>query len=432
MSRPVKAITILSLVAVAALWAAPASAQCTFPQLFGHVQRTWLACDDSGPVFADATAIRSDGTTVSTDGSKTIICRSSQDASIVQGAICGAESGVVGDNQIQISGNWGSPGVTGCANPTGTPGEGRNFYTVNDASGDEIILSVGYDTGVAGYIADLAGPADKSPLACGPASGGITFGGSTTNADGSVTVNITVTGCPRIFSDCDAGSLGQALGGTTCTQADADLLAAIKPLNLYTAEGPCDSMDLSLGTGMWTSAGEVPADGNAVVTVPPPAAGNCAFIGRTCGTKTVILPGFCAAFPGLSCTTDVDCTIFGPDLGPCVIQSQLSEIGVVSGAVRVAGDLAAPPRVQDLLAGLARGHVQIDFRTTTELGLAAIAVVTPSGRVVANVEPRGIGGAGAEYSLSVGRGQFRNEKALMIQLTLASGEKINSNQVRFQ
>src|SRR4029077_6681400 len=76
-----------------------------------------------------------------------------------QGGVCQAEAGTVGDGNVTISFDWGGADTfSGCPNPAGQPGVGRNYAIVVDNNLKNALISVGYSIELAQYAADLAHP----------------------------------------------------------------------------------------------------------------------------------------------------------------------------------------------------------------------------------------------------------------------------------
>lgn len=258
-------------------------AQCTAgSRPFGHLFGVGLAgCADSLPIPAIAYALGS--TAISVDPASgnpaPIVCRSASEP-INQGGQCDSTSGSVGDGQIAINGNWAGTGVTGCPNPDGLAGVGRNVFVLIDRTGHGTLLSVGWDTAIGAYIADYAGPGDFSPLSCGMPSSRVLDLLSTTRVGNSVTAEVQ-TFQPHVPSDCDAGSLGLLFSeGASCPEGS---FPPVGRGSVYTTSGLCPDAGGApdLRPDRWTLAGTPDAQGRVVVSMPIPAVGTCGYIGAT-------------------------------------------------------------------------------------------------------------------------------------------------------
>jgi len=399
MVRILKAVALV--MAVVVLSATPAMAQqCTNPsQVFQHgLGGVWVNCDDRGPVAGFAYA---PGTSpLATSGTSNIVCES--DGEQAQGGGC-AGSGANGDGIIYIQGNWSNPGVTGCPNPTGTRGNGRNVVVVRDNSGGGIIVSVGYEEGFAGYIMEAADKADGTPTSCKTAnlhSGAECVQIINANRTGdSINTNATVlvkAVRPTILSDCDADSQGPSFG--TCTEGTGTNL--FNAGQVYSRVGPCDASDLRLDTtgGAWQLHTTSPT-GDATVTRTFPSA-SCLFIGSTLRRA-----------------------------------SDNAETAGMTCAAPVAGNLAASPRALSVRAKQDKSDVVIEFHTDTEIGLNGFEIETKSGRKVGGfTSPQGIGGAGANYTgttaIRVKRGDFRSEKEFYV-ISVTADARVKSDLASF-
>src|SRR5206468_4646443 len=127
-------------------------------------------------------------------------------------------------------GNWGNVGVSGCPNPNGVFGVGRNVYVVRDSRGAGIIISVGYDQAAGAYVAEYAGAPDLTPLPCVAQPSSVrrslawrlnNLTTTATNATADVTVITPALGDPtsptpqpgkelQVFTDCHPNSAGIA------------------------------------------------------------------------------------------------------------------------------------------------------------------------------------------------------------------------------
>lgn len=375
----VRTLKVVALVlVVAGVCATPASAQCAFTQPFGHIGLFGgiTGCVDEVPVAGFAYAI---GTTVNSTNSN-IICEHDTEETI--GGVVGClGAGTRGDGTILINGNWGgNVPVTGCPNPLGREGVGRNVFVVRDNAGANLVLSVPYDVAAAGYIAEYAHRADTT-LSCRNATGGsasksVDVQSVSRSGDGTTTTVVVVASpvAPTVFSDCDADSI---IGG--CAEGSL----AVGPGRLLSRVGACDGGDLSdLRSSAWA-----PFGGSA--SFP---ASSCLFLGATAMIGGAESPG-------------------------------------VVGAVAILGKLAAQPALKNVRAQQVAGDVVVSFETTSEIGLLSLEVFTKSGRKIADVSPKGQG-AGAVYSVPTKRGTYRNERELYVVAVTSEG-RITSDVARY-
>lgn len=382
----VRTLKVLAFVfAVACFWSSPASAQqCPFSLPYGHAGIGFLdACNDEGRLSGFAYGI---GTTANS-GSTNIMC--GFDGQPTQGSPEGCiGGGGPGDGIATIAGNWGNVGVTGCPNPSGVPGAGRNVYVVRDSSGGGIIISVGYSVDFGAYVAEAAHKADTGLLSCkggdNQASSRAVMVRSINKTGDATTTDVVIDASaipPVVFSDCDPDSQGPFLN--TCTEGTLPPVGAGR---LLSRVGDCSGADLAdLRLAAWT-----PFTGSA--SFPSSL---CLFLGATAmigGTET-----------------------------PAVV-----------GAVSVQGNasLAPSPRALAVRARQSGGDVIVDFNTSTEVGLLGLEIVTGKGRLIASVPLRGIGGEGAVYSEPTKRGAYRSEHELYVVAITASG-RVNSDPARF-
>lgn len=403
MVRILKAVALV--MAVVVLSATPTMAQqCTNPsQIFAHaLDGVWTNCDDRGPVAGFAFALT---TTLPfpTSGTSNIVCEFSGEE--VQGGASGcANAGTNGDGIININGNWSTAGVTGCPNPAGSAGVGRNVVLVRDNSGGGRIVTVGYEAGgFAGYVMEAADKANGSPSSCMTPtlhSGAECVQIISANRTGdNVTTNATVLAkavLPPIQSDCDADSQGPGLG--TCTEGIGTQF--FNAGQVYSRIGACNASDLRLDTvgGGWQLHTTSPT-GDATVARSFPS-GSCLFIGSSMRRAS---DG--AETPGMTC------------------------------AAAVAGNLAASPRALAVRAKQDKGDVVIEFHTDTEIGLNGFEIETKSGRKVGGFTSAiGVGGAGASYTgdaaIRVKRGDFRGEKEFYV-VSVTDTARIKSDLASF-
>ena len=268
------------------------AAACDDSVLVRHFPGSYFLCDDHGSQAGYAYQ-QSDPTVTNSD-SVAILCAAADDGR------CFELGGVSGDGQLSVGTDWADSGMSGC--PLTAAGPQRIVIVVVSphylgASGLIASLS-GADAGL-GYLVDTVHPFDPVteqvfPPVCGPTLRLIASTGATT------TVFATL---PPVYTDCDPGSAGVALG-TTCTD-DFRPVLAFGPV--YTRVQPC-SDPVDVRRTAWTNTGLVPdSNGYATVTAgSPPGPGDCLLVGSTTilnGVETGIVTGYVR--PDVDCV-DVD------------------------------------------------------------------------------------------------------------------------------
>jgi hypothetical protein len=285
--RPVRFLALLSFLAGSFLLTTHATAQsCTIlSQPFAHaLGGVFNDCDDRIPVAGFAYALGRSATS----GTTNIVCEA--DGEETQGGTCSFPpgGGARGDGIIFINGNWSGPGVTGCPNPTGVRGVGRNVIIVRDNSGGGLVVTVGYEEGFGGYIVEFAQEYDPqgnvAPLDCrsadrsAPASECAKI--LTLNKSGDqVTTTATIEAqalLPRVFSDCDPDSIGMTIPDSpSCTEGAGTVFFGRG--TVHSRVGMCDGSDQDLRRSSWT-AETTDANGVASFTRSFPS-DRCLFVG---------------------------------------------------------------------------------------------------------------------------------------------------------
>ena len=434
MSRHSKIVSLATVVALCALYPTVASAQCAVSTPFGNRTTTTFAiCDDSGPVRGVAEAFDAIGTLIQTTDDRFICTDASQSA---QGGPCSiTAAGIAGDNQVTMNGNWGNFGVSGC--PLQGLFRGRNFVNITDASGGQLLFSVGFDAAGGFFRYEDAWPADGSNLACSNPRTAVEVLNQTTVGN----VADVQLRClpPPIFSDCDATSRGGGVGSVTCPQEEADFLAAIQALNVYQLNAACAGRDVNydVETGGWfpvasSRDGADPSIINTNITIPTD--GSCAFLGCSFGVEGTT--GFCELLFGgnpIACeagdATGI-CTALA--LGPCIVSA--NEFTQVSAAAVFLPEAAPDPRAFEVAVAFKRGRAFVSWTTQSELGLAGFRVLrvgrdgsmTPIGGIIS---PRGVGGAGATYNEQFSPRDLRSHggRGIVIKSLLTGGGEILSD-----
>jgi hypothetical protein len=390
----VRILKVVALViAVVAISGTPAMAQScgVLSQIVAHaLGGVWDNCGNGrvqGFAFAPGTP--------ATSGTTDIVCEA--DGEEAQGGPC-AGVGTLEDGVIAINGNWSGPGVTGCPNPNGAAGVGRNIVVVRDNNGGGRVVSVGYQVDFAGYVMEAADKADGTPSSCTTVTSNSTCVQIiNTNRSGDSTTTIATVEAraivPAMQTDCEADSQGPAFG--TCTETGPLFNAG----QVYSRVGRCDRGDLNLATtaGGWTLHTTSPT-GDATVARSF-ASDMCLFIG-----SSIRRASDGAESTGQTC------------------------------AAAVAGNLAASPRALAVRAKQDKGDVVIEFHTDTEIGLNGFEIETKSGRKVGGFDAIGVGGAGATYSgdtaIRVKRGDFRGEKEFYV-VSVTDNARLKSDLASF-
>jgi hypothetical protein len=275
-------------------------------------------CPDHVAVAGFAYSLGNRATSAGSD----IICE--EDGQVVLNGTC-AGVGPAGDGNVYINGNWGSPGVVGCPNPTGQRGIGRNVFTVVSLGSQAALLSVGYEIGFAGYPAELAYPASSLEVACGEPGSEVIRLIRSERTGTEILIDVTVS-APWVHNDCDPGSVAQQHPETqTCTEG---VFPEVTRGSLYHSAAPCRSLVGDLRTSAWTFAGTPNADGTARLTVPNPGEELCVRVGasyRIGGEEIPAVGGFIEVFGGRICPDadqdgvnlcDGDCNDANPTVHP--------------------------------------------------------------------------------------------------------------------
>jgi hypothetical protein len=287
------------------------------------------------------------------------------------------------------------------------------MIVVQCADGKGLLVSLsGADGGLA-YTVEAAQPFDgsvSSPVAAGALSTRPKLVGSAAVVAGSATVllhfdNPKSPSTP-FYSDCDAGSLGVFLGTTCLDGFDKNaFLARAQYGNVWKSTQACGSTPDPTAS-KWT---------DTLVPIPP-----------TGGDVSVT-----AATP----TTAGDCLYFGGELNLGFPRVGTQTLGIV-GTIQVKGidPNAAPPKAENLKASNSAGKVSISWTSTNEIGLAVFKVIAVSkskGEVeLTSVSPKGNGG-GASYSVSLGMGDFKGARTVIVRSILTDGSKVDSAAVNF-
>ena len=226
-----------------------------------------------------------------------------------------ALEGQAGPGRTVMSFDWSYEGIIGC--PI-SPTPKRIAIVVQGNDGKGLIVSLsGADTDLA-YRIEAAHPYDMVnqrilPVPCGDGAGAPTVLARTISG-GMVSLALHFNP-PRIYSDCDPDSVAMHLLPGVCNDNFAPVTAVAR---IMTRTGPCTTGPV-LQLAQWTDTGVAPdASGNAIVTLPLPAAGQCLYVGNTAtidAFETGGVVGF-VTVPGITCS-DADGDGFTTCQGDC-------------------------------------------------------------------------------------------------------------------
>jgi len=388
-------LVVMACTAIALLAAPQAYAACGTPTPMYHAFG-WFNCNDNAdpangpaaPVYAYAyqltnpTGVNTGWPLAIDDSTKTgvdILCEASNDTTCLN-----PTAGSAGDGVVVIDTDWSTPGVNGC--PVTPTAVNRVIIVVQAADGTGLMASMsGADAGF-GYSPDLAGNPVDASLSCG-----------NENARPKVvSSNITSTSVsmilhfpqPRIYSDCDADSLGLAIFGA-CPDA---IGAALNPRvgGAYTSVQPCSGRpDTTLNR--WTAAGTPDASGNVSInTARPTASTDCLYAGGTTNAGGV-------------------------------------DSGFITGYVSVGNPLPSSPTAENLGVGKATGKINVSWETFSEVGLAGFKLVAVGQKgefqVGSFVNAKG---TASKYSAALSIGDFKGNKGVKVVSVLTDGSTLSS------
>lgn len=422
-----KALILLTVCTVAVL-AAPsafAAGECGFSVPVGNAFSTYVSdCPDGKPVAAYAYAW--DNAAINS-GLVDIACEAlgGSGGACVQAL---TPPNISGDNNVTIETNWATPGFNGCI---ATPSAHRMIIVLqcNDGSGVKMSMS---GNSAFGYQLELALETDDGtnvfPLSLHHTytgtprefdNGRPKVTGTVTRSGGNdlIPVNVPIPCVDNIQSDCKDGSLGKlvddsdgSLGcasfrqamygpdGVACTADDTGIARG----RLFHSTQPCPSASFRPNTAIaaWVLDSTPLANGSGVVSLPTAATGQCNYLG----------------------TTSV---INGVDSNS------------IDGYVAIAPANAISPMAQSIGATKKGNSIEISFSTSSELGLAGFNAFTGSkgkGEIKLNatlIAPKGVGGAGASYTLSFPIGDFKGGHSITIESVLSDGTTLRAPAINF-
>lgn len=370
-----KALVVMAILGAIALPASEAYAVCAVSVPTQHGYGGYLACDNSKGLVSAFAYQASAPTTVNT-GPMVLV------------------NNDLGPGSVQVNFDWANdPLVLGC--PQTASGNNRIMIVVQAADGKGALLSLSGASPDLGYAVEAAHPFDPAgiafPIACGSDNGRPVLNGFTTN-----TVDITVTK-PKIWTDCDAGSVGMdLLGGATCLDGFDVQAAAATIGGIYTSTQPCGTRPIT-ARNVWTRATVTPdATGRAIVPYTKPTdATNCAFIGTTTTVAGV-------------------------------------EGGSINGFIQVGG-LAAPPTAEGVRAASDGGKVKLSWSTSNEVGLAGFRLIAVS----KNKGQSEIGsliaakGSPSSYTAEARLADLKGARSIIIRSVLTDGTTVDAAPVNF-
>lgn len=369
-----KALVVLAILGAIALPASEVYAFCQFSVDTSHGYGGFLACNNlQGPVSAFAYQVSAPTTVHS--GTEVIA------------------NNDLGDGMVRVAFDWGNGGIVGC--PV-TTANNRIMIVVQDAQGQGALLSVSGADSSLGYAVEAAHPVDPAaiafPIPCGSENGRPHLNGFTTN-----TVDVTVTK-PKIYSDCDPGSVGIDLfGGATCTDGFGAAAAAATIGGIYTSTQPCGLRPSTVRNAQWTRSTVNPdAAGRAIVPYTKPNDTlNCAFIGTTTTVGGV-------------------------------------EGGSINGFIQVGG-LAAPPTAEGVRAAADAGKVRLSWSTSNEVGLASFRVIAVSKSKGQSEIGSAIAAQGrpSSYTAEVRMGDLKGARSIIIRSVLTDGSTVDAAPINF-
>ncbi len=245
---------------------------CVNPVPLGHGLGSYFSCADISQVAALAFQL-TEPTTVTT-AVEDIACESVGNGDL--GACLGG--GRVGDQHVEIRGDWNDPGVSGC--PITSAGPQRIVVILQGTNGQGLVASVSGSLPGTGYLMEMAqsaipGTSIILPIACSSQNGGLSVVSASSPAGGAEKLVLRFSP-PRVFSDCSPDTLGWAAGACTDAFAGTSTLG-----DIYTSVQPCgDTPDLR--RGRWTDTGiSAGIPGPVALTVARPVGMQCLHIGAT-------------------------------------------------------------------------------------------------------------------------------------------------------
>jgi len=202
-----------------------------------------------------------------------------------------------------------------------------------------------------------------------------------------------------------------------------------------------------------------PTPGATCNTTPAPntcgTGGSCQTGNNSCLADSFGQHGICASDTcgvGGACTANPDWLMSPNQAGPVTIPTpatgmcnflgttsnvQTKDSGTIDTFSIVGGPDAASPMAQSVRAGKKGNSIEVSFSTSSELGLAGFNVLTDTkgkGELKLNaalVPAKGVGGAGASYTLSFPIGDFKGGRSIIVESVLTNGTTLRAPKVNF-
>lgn len=399
-----KVLILAAICAVAVLGATPARAACLSPTPVANLGAPLspiVGCPDGKPVAAFAYQLSNPAGHNS--GPNDIVCEQF-------GGTCGLDPADTASNNgiVNVQTDWANVGFVGCPTPN------RIVISLQCNDGSGALISIGNCPNFGGYNVEMAFPFDANtsaalPLDVSPSAttNGIQNNGRPTimsfNRTGGMDQAMVNVPVPVMKTDCDEGSLGEALQAAGFCDLGCPFAPSLSRGGLYTSTQPCTDTDPRPGIrarAQWTPVA-LDAAGNATINMPTPSAGNCNFIGSSANT--------------------------GGGETPDIV-----------GFVVLGGPTAASPVAEAVRAVRKGGSVEVSFRTSSELSLAGFNIYAAGkakgGEIKLNaglVSATGVGGAGSSYSLSYALGSLKGNRGIIVESVMTDGSTLRASLVEF-
>lgn len=310
----------------------------------------------------------------------------------------------IGDGIVGIATDWSTPGINGC--PLGDTHRIYISLQCNDGSG--VLASISGQCSVIGYSTesfyDFNGGAPSLDVSARNNGRPVI---QTFSRSGGMDMFTVKVDPPTIQSDCSPGSVAEAyIGAGYCLDTDFNCPNLIQPSrgNLYSFTGPCTAADRNppvKDKAQWALRSVDAVSGIGQVSIPTPPAGSCNYLGTT-----------------------------------MVVGGQESPF--IAGFVLTGDPTAASPRAESVRASKKGNSVEVAFSTSSELGLMGFNVYAggkaKGGELKLNsalVSAKGVGGAGASYSLSFAIADFKGNRSVIVESVLSDNSTLRSQPVDF-
>jgi hypothetical protein len=398
-----KAVVLAAVCVLAGLAAPPSHAACSAPVAVNNGTGAPITgCKDGSPVAA---YIYQPGAAVATNsGLVDVVCEVDTGS-----APCNVMPGtnIVGDNIVGIATDWITPGMNGCILDSPNP----LYISLQCNDGTGLIASISGRCSIIGYSTEAfydfngGAPTIDVSLASGRNNGRPVIQ-SFTRSGGMDMFSVKVDP-PTLQSDCSPGSVGEAyLGAGYCADTEFNCAGRVQPSrgNLYSFTGPCTAADRNptiKDRGQWAARTVDAGTGIGQVSLPTPPAGQCNYLG-----VTMVVGG--------------------------------QESPFISAFVLTGDPTAASPRAESVRASKKGNSVEVAFSTSSELGLAGFNVYaggkSKGGELKLNsgmVSAKGVGGAGASYSVSFTLAEFKGNRSVIVESVLTDGTTLRAQPVDF-